>query len=85
MHRPRAPSSPPLTTTHHDHQEQAMHHSSSSSVAPSSARPEGTRDHQAGHPGDNDVPPHLLARDIVRGVTEELYGPHPQTHRRATA
>lgn len=84
MNRPRAPSSPPLTTTHHDHQEQAMNYSSSS-IAPSPARPEGTRDNQAGHSKDNDVPPRLLARDIVRGVVEELYGPHPQTHRREAA
>lgn len=83
MNPPRAPSSPPLTT-HHNPQEQAMKYSSSS-IAPSPARPEGTRDRKAGHSRDNDVPPHLLARDIVRGVVEELHGPHPQTHRREAA
>ena len=81
MHYPRAPSSPTPTTTHHHRKEQAMHHSSSSSIAPSPARPGGIRDRQAGHLRDNDVPPRSLARDIVRGVTEELHGPHHQTHR----
>lgn len=84
MHYPRAPSSPPPTTTAHHHiQEQNMHRSSSS-AAPSFARPEGTSATQAGHPRDTDVPTWKLARDIVRGVTEDMYGPHAQTHRKAT-
>lgn len=81
MHYPRAPSSPTPATTHHHPEEHAMHHSSSSSIAPLPARPEGIRDREAGHLRDNDVPTRRLARDIVRGVTEELYGPRPQTHR----
>lgn len=67
MPQPRAPSSPPLPHHLDHHQEQTMHHSSSSSAAPSPARPEGTRDAQAGHPADNDVSERNAAwRELVR-------------------
>lgn len=61
-----------------------MYPSSSSSVAPSSARPEGTRDIQAGHRRDNDVPTWKIARDIANAAYEDVVGPRPATHRRDT-
>lgn len=82
MRYPRAPSSPTTPTTRHHTKEQTMHYSSSSSTALSPARPERLRDHKAGHRRDNDVPLHLVARDITNAAYEDVIGRRTATHRR---
>lgn len=85
MHRPRAPSSPPLP--HHDHhpKEPTMHYSSSSPAATSPARPEehsgDFTQHQAGHHGDNDVPlPASLRRAAAAPSNRAPRIAHPCPH-----